>query len=90
MFVYPYKSINSGKFTRWSISTTAEGQVLIERYFKDQRKLQKLFETREEIAASSLPKMVKDIMAWAAYEAGHTKKGMLREKHIRGWKYDGN
>lgn len=69
--VYPYKTIRSGKFTKYQISYTVDGTVLIEYYFKDRRKSFKLLETFKSIKASEYPENVKEAAKWAKYDSKH-------------------
>lgn len=69
MNVYPYKQINSGKYTKWTISLTIKGAVVVEYYFKSKRKKQIVFLTKEEIKKSDLPKLIKEAALWAKHDS---------------------
>lgn len=69
LIVYPYKQIHSGKHTKWSISITAEGMVLVEHYFKGRRKAQEVFFNQKSIMASELPKNVRETARGASQDA---------------------
>lgn len=69
MNVYPYKIIKAGQFTKYIISIVENGNVLVEHYFKNKRKSQKIFETQKAIKSSDLPKNIKEVSLWAKYEA---------------------
>jgi hypothetical protein len=69
MFVYPYKQIKSGKFTKYVISLTAEGGVLIEKHFRGAQKAQEAFDSPKSIKGSSFPQNVKMAALWALKDA---------------------
>jgi hypothetical protein len=69
MFVYPYKQIRSGKFTKYAISLTADGGVLIEKRFRGAQKAQEAFNSPKSIKGSQFPKNVKEVALWALQDA---------------------
>lgn len=69
MFVYPYKTIKSGKFTKYSISITEDSKVLIEYSFKGKKRRQEVFETAVSIKESGFPKQVIESALWARNDA---------------------
>jgi hypothetical protein len=69
MNVYPYKTIKSGKYTKYLVSIAENGSVLVEYYFKNKCKTQILFETPLEIKKSKFPAHIKEVSLWAKYES---------------------
>lgn len=69
MFVYPYKQIKAGKFTKYLISMTSDGMILVEHQFKGRRKRQELFKTAKSIKEADFPKNVKEAALWAKQDA---------------------
>lgn len=71
MFIYPYKILNRGKFTKYIISITENKNVLIERRFKGKKQLQELFTAPTEVKQSGFPKEVKQAALWALNDSPH-------------------
>lgn len=69
MFIYPYKVMNAGKFTKYIISITENKGVLIEKRFKGKRQAQELFVTSTEVKGSTFPKEIKQAALWALHDA---------------------
>lgn len=69
MHVYPYKTINSGRFTKYTIAIVEDGSVLIEYYFKGRRKAQIHCKDQKSINIANVSKDVKTSAKWALYEA---------------------
>lgn len=67
--VYPYRTIKSGKFTKYQISIVENGNVLVEHRFKDKCKSQLEFTSQTEVEESILPRIIKAITKWACYES---------------------
>jgi hypothetical protein len=67
--VYPYKTIRSGRFTKYIVNIAENGHVVVEHYFKNKCKSQLEFESQNDIQSSYLPKNIKEIARWASFES---------------------
>jgi hypothetical protein len=67
--VYPYKTITTGKFTKYQVNILENGKIVVEHYFKKNLKLQTIFETQNDIKSSNLPKYIQKVACWAIYES---------------------
>lgn len=72
--IYLYKTINAGKFTKYIVSVTGNGDVVVEHYFKNRRKSQLIFTDQKDIKWADLPKNIKQVALWAKYESKAFKK----------------
>jgi hypothetical protein len=69
MYIYPYKQIKTGKFTKWTISLTENGTVVVEHIFRGKRKAQIEVESEKEIKNAGITKSIHETVKWALYEA---------------------
>jgi hypothetical protein len=67
--VYPYKTIKAGKYTKYIVSITEKGSILVEYFFKNKRKSHSIFESQFDIKSSNLPKNIKEVACWASFES---------------------
>lgn len=75
MYIYPYKQIQTGKFTKWHISLTENGTVVVEHLFRGKTKAQIEIRTETEIKATVISKIIHDSVKWALYEAKNLRLG---------------
>lgn len=69
MNVYPYKTIKAGKYTKYIVSITETGSIIVEHFFKNKCKSHAIFESQNEIKSSNIPKNIKEVACWASYES---------------------
>ncbi|CAG9608036.1 hypothetical protein [Pseudoneobacillus rhizosphaerae] len=75
MYIYPYKQISTGKFTKWTISITGNGSVVVEHLFRSKRKSQIEIKTEKEIKDAAISKAIHETVKWALYEARSLRLG---------------
>jgi hypothetical protein len=69
MYIYPYKQIKTGKFTKWTISLTENGTVVVEHIFRGKRKAQIEVKSEKEIKDAGIANSIHETVKWALYEA---------------------
>ena len=69
MFIYPYKAIKKGKFTKYMISITEDKQILVQKTIKGKKSGHRLLENQKAIKTSDLPKDVMTAALWALNDA---------------------
>jgi hypothetical protein len=75
MNIYPYKQISTGKFTKWTISLTENGSVVVEHIFRGKKKAQIEIKSEKELKAAVISKSVHETVKWALYEARSLRLG---------------
>jgi hypothetical protein len=58
MYIYPYKQIKTGKFTKWTISLSENGTVVVEHIFRGKRKAQIEVKSEKEIKDAGITKSI--------------------------------
>jgi hypothetical protein len=75
MYIYPYKQIVTGKFTKWTISITEGGTVVVEHIFRGKRKAQIEIQNEKQLKGSGISKTIHEPVKWALYDARSLRLG---------------
>lgn len=65
--LYHYKQINSGQHTIYYIFLAESCRVAIDHHVRGKSRGMKVFESRQEVKASKLPKKIQQAAEWAFY-----------------------